>query len=132
MAPRKVAAQKLPPVSAFDRQPIIVVSSERTTTHEKKAAAPKVKAATAPRASKSNAAKGPGIIDTIAEVLKWSGGAISEIAQKVAKKLSAMWRRSLRRQNSDEPAEKPNEEGGCKMKIKREQVEGSNQLIYST
>jgi len=81
---------------------------------------------------KDKAPKGPGVIDTIVDVLKNGGGTITEIAAKVHKQfkdreldgITATVKIQVNRLML------PKEKGGRNLKIKRERTEGSNVLVY--
>lgn len=90
--------------------------------------APKVKKTKVAGEKKS----GPGVIDTIVEILQNKGGTVEQITEKLAKKfpdksadgLKATVKIQVNRLS------KPKDEGGRGLKVKKESVEGSNEKHY--
>lgn len=100
------------------------------TMATKKAA--KAKKTTTKKPAGEKKPKGPGVIDTIVDVLQNKGGTVEQITEKVAKKfpdkavdgIKATVKIQVNRLS------KPKAEGGRGLKVKREKIEGTNELHY--
>lgn len=80
----------------------------------------------------SGAPRKPGVIDAIVDILSNGGGTIAKMAEKLAKKFpdrdAAGLLSTLKIQVNR--LSKSKDEGGRNLKIKRDKVEGSNELSY--
>lgn len=86
-----------------------------------------------PKVEPASAKKAPGVIDTIVSVLQAGGGTTAEIAEKVAKKFPNRKPEGILATTKIQVIRlsKPKGEGGRALRIKREEKEGSRELIYS-
>ena len=106
--------------------------SEGSEDMATKAAKKTAKKTTTKKPAGEKKPKGPGVIDTIVDVLQNKGGTVEQITEKVAKKfpdksadgIKATVKIQVNRLS------KSKDEGGRGLKIKREKVEGSNELHY--
>lgn len=89
------------------------------------------KTAKTPKAPKEK--KGPGVIDTIVTLLEGKGGTIADLAEKLASKFPDKDADGLKSTLKIQVnrLSKPKTEGGRGLKIKREKMEGTNELFYS-